>query len=142
MVRTKEELEQALSNASEARSAVFELFQDLDGFSLDDYLPLSDTKSGMNELMDFVQAAAIEYSQQMTVTSDSTFSLMAIGGSSEAKFTTDRDLSLNEENVELLGLDHQQVVEYLNEFRSVKPCLLYTSPSPRDQRGSRMPSSA
>ena len=25
---------------------------------------------------------------------------------------------------------------------SAKPCLLYTSPSPRDQRGSRMPSSA
>ena len=25
---------------------------------------------------------------------------------------------------------------------SVLPCLLYTSPSPRDQRGSRMPSSA
>ena len=25
---------------------------------------------------------------------------------------------------------------------SPKPCLLYTSPSPRDQRGSRMPSSA
>ena len=24
----------------------------------------------------------------------------------------------------------------------VSPCLLYTSPSPRDQRGSRMPSSA
>ena len=24
----------------------------------------------------------------------------------------------------------------------VNPCLLYTSPSPRDQRGSRMPSSA
>ena len=26
--------------------------------------------------------------------------------------------------------------------RSIKSCLLYTSPSPRDQRGSRMPSSA
>ena len=25
---------------------------------------------------------------------------------------------------------------------SYRPCLLYTSPSPRDQRGSRMPSSA
>ena len=25
---------------------------------------------------------------------------------------------------------------------TVKSCLLYTSPSPRDQRGSRMPSSA
>ena len=29
-----------------------------------------------------------------------------------------------------------------NIYYSVKACLLYTSPSPRDQRGSRMPSSA
>ena len=29
-----------------------------------------------------------------------------------------------------------------NQLISVKICLLYTSPSPRDQRGSRMPSSA
>ena len=28
------------------------------------------------------------------------------------------------------------------EIEEVKNCLLYTSPSPRDQRGSRMPSSA
>ena len=27
-------------------------------------------------------------------------------------------------------------------LESLTPCLLYTSPSPRDQRGSRMPSSA
>ena len=31
----------------------------------------------------------------------------------------------------------------LGKFEAnVKDCLLYTSPSPRDQRGSRMPSSA
>ena len=30
----------------------------------------------------------------------------------------------------------------LIEFITSGPCLLYTSPSPRDQRGSRMPSSA
>ena len=29
-----------------------------------------------------------------------------------------------------------------NVVRGIKTCLLYTSPSPRDQRGSRMPSSA
>ena len=29
-----------------------------------------------------------------------------------------------------------------DDFISFKSCLLYTSPSPRDQRGSRMPSSA
>ena len=46
---------------------------------------------------------------------------------------------------------HHDVLQYLNgrkfyrEFLIWKPmegCLLYTSPSPRDQRGSRMPSSA
>ena len=40
--------------------------------------------------------------------------------------------------VEALGEANVHVVEdLLNWF-----CLLYTSPSPRDQRGSRMPSSA
>ena len=39
------------------------------------------------------------------------------------------------------------LTEYFKEFMKVditfyKACLLYTSPSPRDQRGSRMPSSA
>ena len=36
-------------------------------------------------------------------------------------------------------------VDYVNRFKTAKQkkdCLLYTSPSPRDQRGSRMPSSA
>ena len=31
---------------------------------------------------------------------------------------------------------------YIEEGDEVNACLLYTSPSPRDQRGSRMPSSA
>ena len=30
----------------------------------------------------------------------------------------------------------------ISELRDLLVCLLYTSPSPRDQRGSRMPSSA
>ena len=40
--RTQVELEAALSNSREARQVVFDLFQDLDGFSLDDYKPFSD----------------------------------------------------------------------------------------------------
>ena len=32
--------------------------------------------------------------------------------------------------------------EYRGKIRGARDCLLYTSPSPRDQRGSRMPSSA
>ena len=37
--------------------------------------------------------------------------------------------------------DHSNLDE-IKEMYDIKPCLLYTSPSPRDQRGSRMPSSA
>ena len=39
--------------------------------------------------------------------------------------------------IQLKDANHQVV-----ETQSLKTCLLYTSPSPRDQRGSRMPSSA
>ena len=38
--------------------------------------------------------------------------------------------------------DHRAVMKLLPNVSRVIPCLLYTSPSPRDQRGSRMPSSA
>ena len=47
---------------------------------------------------------------------------------------------------ELLNLyrDDELVIdpEFQRYFRWDVTCLLYTSPSPRDQRGSRMPSSA
>ena len=36
----------------------------------------------------------------------------------------------------------RNVLRYLDGQPLVDNCLLYTSPSPRDQRGSRMPSSA
>ena len=42
-------------------------------------------------------------------------------------------------------LPQYDVAFYTKLFKAIKqhrPCLLYTSPSPRDQRGSRMPSSA
>ena len=41
-------------------------------------------------------------------------------------------------------LSNSKAGEHLRSSYSLKadPCLLYTSPSPRDQRGSRMPSSA
>ena len=48
----------------------------------------------------------------------------------------------------VMGMDHHLNEKDLNEqeisiFRqTLFSCLLYTSPSPRDQRGSRMPSSA
>ena len=43
---------------------------------------------------------------------------------------------------ERLGVTVEGLEETAATWPSALPCLLYTSPSPRDQRGSRMPSSA
>ena len=54
--RTRQELEVALENAKTAREVVFELFQDLDGFRLDDYKQFDDSGKGMERLLRYVQA--------------------------------------------------------------------------------------
>jgi len=117
--RTRLELEQALSNASEARDVVYELFQDLEGFSLDDYQPFSDTSEGMDEIVRFVRAAAEESGQQFQSEANGRYCVSDLAGGGSLKFTTDRESSLNDENVELLGLDHPLVVQFMQQYRSL-----------------------
>ena len=42
----------------------------------------------------------------------------------------------------VVGMASGVVIRHPDKLRELWICLLYTSPSPRDQRGSRMPSSA
>ena len=62
----------------------------------------------------------------------------------EAAF--DRCFDALEKVLKEAGADFSHVVEmttfHTELIHQLGPCLLYTSPSPRDQRGSRMPSSA
>ena len=46
------------------------------------------------------------------------------------------------DSLELIKIIDQRVDSFKQQFDVPGACLLYTSPSPRDQRGSRMPSSA
>ena len=39
-------------------------------------------------------------------------------------------------------IKNKKLISFLPLYKKFNSCLLYTSPSPRDQRGSRMPSSA
>src|SRR5262249_49938090 len=55
--RTRHELEAALANATEARKVVFELFQDLEGFSLEEYKPFADVSMGVDRLVRFMTRA-------------------------------------------------------------------------------------
>ena len=47
------------------------------------------------------------------------------------------------EGVDVVTFEFENIpFETLNKINKIKPCLLYTSPSPRDRTRSRMPSSA
>ena len=57
LVRTRQELEVAIDNARAARQIVWELFQDLEGFRLDEYKQMDDGGEGMARLIRYFQAA-------------------------------------------------------------------------------------
>jgi len=116
--RTRLELEQALSNASEAQHVVYELFQDLDGFSLDDYQPFTDMSEGMDEIVRFVRAAAEDEGKTFRAESNGVFEI-SNGNGDPLRFTIDREASIEVEDIDLLGLDHPTVVSYMEQFRSL-----------------------
>jgi hypothetical protein len=119
--RTKGELENATSNAVEARKVVFELFQDLDGFRLDDYKAMGNPQEGMDALVRFIADAATAEDETFTGRGDKMFVWVNKDALSETLLTTERDLSLRMENVQLLGLDHPIVAAYLRKFRELPP---------------------
>ena len=119
--RTRVELETAMSNAVEARKVVFELFQDLDGFRLDDYKAMGDPQEGMGALIRFIADAATAEGETFTGRGDNMFAWIDKDTQNETLLTTERELSLRKENVQLLGLDHPIVVTYLRKFRELPP---------------------
>jgi len=119
--RTAVELEAALSNAREAREVVFDLFQDLEGFSLDDYKLFSDISSSMDRLVGFLSAAVSSRNQRLTKVNDETYELVGADGGQKKRFTLNRDIATSSDNVDLMGLDHPLVQEELGRWRSVAP---------------------
>ena len=119
--RTRLELEAALANASEARKVVFELFQELEGFSLEDYKPFADIAAGMDRLVRFVDAAVHDAGERVVKVKDDVFELRRSIGEGALRFTTKRDLARSDEGIDLLGIDHPIVVHELARWRSVRP---------------------
>ena len=119
--RTEVELEAALSNSREARQVVFDLFQDLDGFSLDDYKPFSDVSSSLDRLVRFLSAAVADRQQKLVKVDDATYDLVTSEGTCRARFTLSRDAATNHDELQLMGLDHPVVQDELARWRSVPP---------------------
>lgn len=102
MRRTRLELEAALANASQARVAVSELFQDLEGFRLDDYRPFDNLDAEMGRILDFIRTAEAEEGREVRQVGDGLYECGAV-------FTTNRDLARERDDLELLGIDHPRV---------------------------------
>jgi hypothetical protein len=114
--RTRVELEAAMSNASEARAVVFELFQDLSGFSVEEYKPFSDTESGLGALDRFVAEAARQEGGRLESLGGGLSRLLDRDGASLAVFCHDRDRAVADEGLSLMGLDHTAVEGWLEAF--------------------------
>ena len=125
--RTRQELEEAMSNASEARKVVYELFQDLDRFSLDDYEPLADIDDSKKRIETFLRCAVEAAGGSVGPAVNGRFVVKMGGEAEEREFTLDRDQAQEDESVELLGIDHPTIGRFLDRCRNVAPDALGTS---------------
>jgi hypothetical protein len=100
---------------------VFDLFQDLAGFSLDEYKPFADTSSALDRLVDFMSASAVESDQQLVRQGQNKFRLVSSNGVEGVRFTTDRDVASSDDSLELIGLDHPMIAFHLQRWRALAP---------------------
>lgn len=119
--RTELELEAALENASEAREVVFELFQDLDRFSLEDYLPYADTGQAMDRLQHFLALALAEQGRRLVPVEPKVLEIRDGEERLFGRIATDREHARATEGLELLGLDHPLVQAELARWRGLPP---------------------
>ncbi len=119
--RTELEIAAAFTNASEARIAVAELFQDLDGFSLDDYQAVSDSSVSIKEITTFLQRSVQDNGGQFIQENDGRYAVSIDQGKSFTQFTINREEVLESDNVDLIGLDHPLISEYVSYYRDLPP---------------------
>ena len=113
LVRTRQELEVAVENATTARQVVWELFQDLEGFRLDDYKKMDDRGEGMARLMRYVDRSIAAKGGKCLRISADRFEVIQ-DSQPRLRFTTSREAAMQDDNLSLLGLEHP-LVKYLLE---------------------------
>ncbi len=119
--RTRVELDAAMANAVAARQVVFELFQDLAGFHLDDYRAMAGAAEAMGALVRFVTEAARAAGHTFVSRGEALFGWRQEANAPDTRLTTERAVALQMENVQLLGLDHPIVAKYLQQYRDLQP---------------------
>ncbi len=113
--QTRQEIEVAMTNAKLAREVVFELFQDLERFNLGEYKRFDDDGRGMQRLISFVQRAAHRDGGEFRLRGENLYELV-YPAATPTLFTTDRELAMQEDSVDLLGLEHPIVRKWMDQY--------------------------
>lgn len=119
--RTRLEIEAALANATEARKVVSDLFQDLDSFRLDDYKPFADTSASLDRIVQFLSAAIADQNRRVRGLGDGAYEILSEDAEQMLRFTTEREIARNRDDVDLLGLDHIVVQNALRRWGALSP---------------------
>ncbi len=127
--RTRLEIETAFANADQARKVVFELFQDLDEFSLDDFKPLSNVDEGMDRLVRFLELSLESGSgtDKLIRAEPEIFEIRDAEDRLVQSFTSNRETAQKRENMDLLGLDHPLIQNSILNWKSLSPTELGVS---------------
>jgi len=110
-----------MSNANEARQVVFELFQDLDGFSLDDYEPYADIDAGKDRVLSFLRTALESDGGHFVPMDDGHFRIDSPEYGSDVIYTLDREHAQADDRFELMGVDHPILTKLLHRWRELSP---------------------
>ena len=135
--RTKQELEVALENAKTARDVVFELFQDLESFRLDDYKQFDDAGAGMERLLQYLRDG-ISHEGGVFRPKENGLYEASLNGETEFVLTTNRDQAKESERLTLLGLEHPLVRSLMDMHARLDAghrALAAKLPQPSDARG-------
>jgi len=108
----------ALDNARTARNVVFELFQDLEGFRLDDYKQFDDGGAGMERLLQYVREGVNELGGKVVFKDEALYEV-SLDGRSTTQVTTNRDRAKESEDLTLLGLEHPLVLNLMTDHTSL-----------------------
>jgi hypothetical protein len=103
---------------------VFELFQDLDSFSLDDYKPLADIDKSKTRIINFLRASVDNKGGIFRQIDDLRFELTFDPHIEPVISILDRDLAQNDDSLTLIGIDHPIINKLIEQWREADPATL------------------
>lgn len=118
LVRTRQELQVAVENAQTARQVVWELFQELDSFRLDDYKKMDDAGVGMARLRRFVHESVPQNGGACRALDHDQFEISGLGEAA-VRLTSEREVAKSDDNLALLGLEHPIVKRLLESCHAL-----------------------